>query len=102
MMPMLGGHRLHKINYSKLFGLRVFAYRIVSVSKFEVEDYLTYATVLGDLTSIAAAMIVISNTTLTHHILIYSGYEIICLKIILWILLYWDMKKPDRGFFMGD
>lgn len=31
IMIVLGGPRLHKINYSKIFGLDKFAFRIVSV-----------------------------------------------------------------------
>lgn len=57
---------------------------------------------IGDLFAVSAAVFLLLNVDLAHHTLIYSSYEIICFKVILWTLLFWDLKKPDRGFFMGD
>ena len=34
LMPLFGGHRLHKLNYSKLFRKDIFSFRITAVSKF--------------------------------------------------------------------
>lgn len=42
------------------------------------------------------------NNFITYNGLLFFGYEIFGIKLILWILLLYDLKKPDRGFFIGD
>jgi hypothetical protein len=31
-----------------------------------------------------------------------TAVEILCIKLLAWVLLIFDSKKPDRGFFYGD
>lgn len=102
LMPALGGHRLHKLNYSKLFGWQVFSFRIVSVSKFYWEDVLTLISLLGDVLFVAAMAACIYNIFITYSGLLVLGYECLALKGVLWVLVFYDLKKPDRGFFKGD
>ena len=101
-MPVFGGHRLHKLNYSKLFGKEVFSFRITAVTKFYEEDILTLFTILGDLLFLAAIIICVFNVFITYNGLLFLGYEGFFIKILLWVMIFYDLKKPDRGFFKGD
>lgn len=102
LMPLLGGHRLHKWNYSKVFDWSSTAFRIVSVEKFFPEDILTLCTIFGDIIFLAGMSVCVYNIHLAYNTLFLLGYECLILKLILWVLLFFDLKKPDKGFFKGD
>jgi len=46
--------------------------------------------------------IVAYNVFIQYSVLYLIGLEVLAIKVIIWILLIIDSKKPDRGFFMGD
>jgi len=55
-----------------------------------------------DLLDIFAFGIVAYNIFMQYSVLYLFIYELIIFKIIVWCLVVYDMKKPDRGFFYGD
>ena len=101
-MPVFGGHRLHKLNYSKLFGWDSFSFRVVSVAKFFEEDIVTFISFIGDALYLLAMVICAFNLYVTYNAILFLSYEVLIMKVILWVMLFIDLKKPDRGFFKGD
>lgn len=99
---VLGGPRIHKISYSKLFGSDMLAYRVVSVEKFYNEDCIIYCCAIGDALQIVAVIMCLFNVLVEYTGIALIGYETVAIKAILWTLLLYDLKKPDRGFFIGD
>ena len=55
-----------------------------------------------DFIDIAAFILVTYNIFITYAVLYLLPFEITAIKVIIWILFLWDLKKPDRGFFLGD
>jgi hypothetical protein len=42
------------------------------------------------------------NVFIENSVLFLTPLEIFCVKLLMWVLLIYDSKKPDRGFFFGD
>ena len=72
------------------------------MEKFYWEDVLTLGCIFGDLFFIAAMAICVFNVFIEYNGLLTLGYECLAIKILLWLLIFYDLKKPDRGFFKGD
>jgi hypothetical protein len=102
VLTCLLGCRFYKLYYSKWGGRTFFSYRIVSVEKFYYEDVLTWVSFLPDLADIAAFAIASYNVFPTYAVLYLLPFELLLLKVVQWAMLAYDMKKPDRGFFLGD
>lgn len=102
VLNVLFGPRMHKLFYSKLWGLPALSFRIVSVEKFYQEDVINWLLILTDLTDISAFFVVAYNIFITYAVLYLLPFEIIAIKVIIWVIFLYDLKKPDRGFFFGD
>jgi hypothetical protein len=63
---------------------------------------LNWLLFVPDLLDISAFAIVTYNIFMQYSVLYLFLYELILLKTIVWCLIVYDMKKPDRGFFFGD
>lgn len=57
---------------------------------------------LPDIADLAAFVIVNYNVFITYAVLYLFSFELLLLKAAQWIMLTYDFKKPDRGFFLGD
>ena len=42
------------------------------------------------------------NIHIAYNAIFLLAYECLAMKTILWVLVLFDLKKPDRGFFKGD
>jgi hypothetical protein len=42
------------------------------------------------------------NIFITYAVLYFLSFELLLFKGVQWFLLAGDLKKPDRGFFLGD
>lgn len=73
-MVIFGGPRLHKLCYSKVFGMDRFAFRVVSVEKFYTEDIITYFSAIGDLLEITACIVILYNVFMTYNGLLLLSY----------------------------
>jgi hypothetical protein len=56
----------------------------------------------GDILIIFGFLIVALNVFISYSDLYIEAFQILVIKIILWIMLAVDSKKGDRGFFFGD
>ncbi len=61
-----------------------------------------WASVVVDLGELAAFVVASYNVFPTYAVLYLLPFELMLLKMASWVLLAYDMKKPDRGFFLGD
>jgi hypothetical protein len=96
------GPRAHKLFYSKLLSLPCFCYRVLSVDKFYREDVVNWLLVAADITDIAAFVLVAYNIFIAYAVLYLVPFELTAIKFLIWALFLYDLKKPDRGFFLGD
>ena len=80
----------------------IFSYRILSVSKFYAEDVVNWMLILPDIADISAFVLVAFNIFMEYTVLYLLPFEVSCLKATIWILFLYDLRKPDRGFFLGD
>jgi hypothetical protein len=102
VLGCLLGCRFYKLYYSKWGGKTLFGYRIVSVEKFYYEDVIVWVSAVADLGELAAFAVASYNVFPTYAVLYLLPFELLLLKTVQWVLLAYDMKKPDRGFFLGD
>ena len=101
-MSIIFGPRFYKLYYSKFLGKEIFSYRIISVEKFYYEDIVTWISFVFDITDVAAFVIINYNIFMTYAVLYFISFELLLFKAAQWIMLVYDLKKTDRGFFLGD
>ena len=51
---------------------------------------------------IVAFVLVAYNIFIQYSVLYLLPFEVMAIKVVVWILFLYDLRKPDRGFFMGD
>ena len=47
-------------------------------------------------------VVCVYNVFMNYNGVFFIGYETVSFKVVLWLLILYDLKKPDRGFFIGD
>ena len=57
---------------------------------------------LPDILDVSALILICYNIFITYAVLYLVPFEVIVIKAIIWALFFNDLKKPDRGFFIGD
>jgi len=57
---------------------------------------------LIDIVDVSAFAIINYNIFVTYAVLYLFSFELLLFKGAQWVMLAYDFKKPDRGFFFGD
>jgi hypothetical protein len=57
---------------------------------------------LIDFAEVAACVLVTYNIFISYAVLYLLPFELAGLKACGWALFLYDLRKPDRGFFLGD
>jgi hypothetical protein len=57
---------------------------------------------IADMADLAAFAIINYNVFITYAVLYLFSFELLLFKAAQWLMLAYDFKKPDRGFFLGD
>jgi hypothetical protein len=57
---------------------------------------------IADIADVAAFALISYNIFIGISVLYLFSFELMLFKAAQWIMLAYDFKKPDRGFFLGD